>query len=163
MNSNGRFLFSPSVCPPPLFPSNDASYWLRSGVHANQEAASMEEGNKYKMAAHIKPGVGLLPGDGGIEALIRAARIVGRCCSEGRPKRGGGLRPPLGTAASSRPFACGAAACFPKARPGSCHLLPPRAAGGCLPAGPGCSSISFRLWRSPGWCQVVDLGEWGVA
>lgn len=89
----------------------------------------MEEGNKYKMAAHIKPGVGLLPGDGGIEALIRAARIVGRCCSEGRPKRGGGLRPPLGTAASSRPFACGAAACFPKARPGSCHLLLPRASG----------------------------------
>lgn len=116
MNSNGRFLFSPSMFPPPLFPSNDTCYWLRSGVHANQEAASMEEGNKYKMAAHIKPGVGLLPGDGGIEAIIRAARILCRCCSQGRPKRGRGLRPPLGPAASSRPFACGSRRAF--LRPG---------------------------------------------
>lgn len=40
----------------------------------------MEEGNKYKMAAHIKPGIGLRPGDGGIEALTRAPRVLRRSC-----------------------------------------------------------------------------------
>lgn len=50
----------------------------------------MEEGNKYKMAAHIKPGIGLRPGDGGIEALTRAPRVVHRS----RPRR---CRPPGGS------------------------------------------------------------------
>lgn len=66
----------------------------------------MEEGNKYKMAAHIKPGIGLLPGDGGIEAFTGGATFPRRCRSHRRPKGGGGgLERPAATPARRRHLA----------------------------------------------------------
>lgn len=72
-------LLSPgAACARPPRSWKRSLHWLRPGALANQEAAIMEEGNKYKMAARIKPGIGLRPGDGGIEALTRAPRAARR-------------------------------------------------------------------------------------
>lgn len=72
-------LLSPGAeCARPPHSWKRSLHWLRPGALANQEAAIMEEGNKYKMAARIKPGIGLRPGDGGIEALTRAPRAARR-------------------------------------------------------------------------------------
>lgn len=144
------------LSPPSRFSSKDALYWLRSSVHANQEAASMEEGNKYKMAAHIKPGIGLLPGDEGIESLIRAATISCRHLPHRRPEGGWGLELPRVATPLSR---------CPVRRPrcasrgpgqGPAPLLPARTVAALFPPGQalvpsltrdGRIQVSVRWWE----------------
>lgn len=123
-------LLSPgAACARPPLSWKRSLHWLRPGALANQEAAIMEEGNKYKMAARIKPGIGLRPGDGGIEALTRAPRAARRsrprcrrCCCGAEP-------PPL-TPPCCRPLpAVAARAPAPSPRRGVAGPGPPSRPG----------------------------------
>lgn len=131
----------------------------------------MEEGNKYKMAAHIKPGIGLLPGDGGIEALTSASRVLGHTSLRCRlPARGAGPRLPPARAALRRCLRLplrgrGRGAQPERPRPGA-GVHPGRAAAAptCCPAsllrpGPGPRSP----WRSPGRYEPGRAGGGGRA
>lgn len=111
--------------PPSLFSSKGAYDWLQSDVHTNQEAASMVEGNKYKMAAHIKSGIGLLPDDGRIVALIHATAHLHRRRPLRCLKEGGGLEPPPATVVLSRRPARRPRRAPRRPRPGPCPPLPP--------------------------------------
>lgn len=98
----------------------------------------MEEGNKYKMAARIKPGVGLRPGDGRLEPLTRAPRVANRRRPRRRRRPGGERDPdrcrpqPRSAAARRSPAGPrpGAAPERPELGPAPSSLRPPGPARG---------------------------------